>query len=38
MERQMLRIPGQYGERNGFFEFIKEADGSINHRVFLPTR
>jgi hypothetical protein len=38
IERQMLRIPGQYGERSGFFEFIKEADGSINHRVFLPTR
>ena len=38
VERQMLRIPGQYGERNGFFEFIKDADGSINHRVFLPTK
>jgi filamentous hemagglutinin len=38
IERQMLKIPGQYGERNGVFEFIKEADGSINHRVFIPIK
>ena len=32
--RQILKIPGQYGNRSGFFEFIKEADGMINHRLF----
>jgi hypothetical protein len=34
--RQMLKIPGEYGGKKGFFEFIKEADGSINHRFFRP--
>ena len=34
--RQMLKIPGEYGGKKGFFEFIKEADGSINHRLFRP--
>ena len=32
--RQMLRIPGGYGNSNGFFEFIKEQNGNINHRFF----
>lgn len=34
--RQMLKIPGEYGGKKGSFEFIKEADGSINHRLFRP--
>ena len=34
--RDMLRIPGEYRGKQGFFEFIKEADGSINHRLFKP--
>ncbi|MDP2890917.1 MAG: RHS repeat-associated core domain-containing protein [Bacteroidota bacterium] len=34
--RQMLKIPGEYGGQKGFFEFIKEADGIINHRYFNP--
>lgn len=34
--RQMLKIPGEYGTRKGFFEFIKELDGTINHRLFRP--
>lgn len=34
--RQMLKIPGEYGGKKGFFEFIKEANGSINHRFFRP--
>ncbi len=34
--RQILRIPGDYGDKKGVFEFIKEADGSINHRLFRP--
>jgi filamentous hemagglutinin len=35
--RDMLRIPGEYKCKQGFFEFIKEADGTINHRFFRPT-
>jgi len=34
--RDMLKIPGEYKGKVGFFEFIKEADGSINHRLFRP--
>jgi hypothetical protein len=34
--RQILKIPGEYGGKKGFFEFIKEADGAINHRFFRP--
>jgi len=32
--RQILKIPGEYGGKKGFFEFIKEADGTINHWFF----
>lgn len=35
--RTMLRIPGTYHGRAGFFEFIKESDGTITHRLFRPT-
>ncbi len=34
--RDMLKIPGEYRGKQGDFEFIKEADGSINHRLFRP--
>jgi hypothetical protein len=34
--RQMLKIPGSYRGKKGFFELIKEADGTINHRLFRP--
>lgn len=34
--RQMLKIPGEYGNTKGFFEFIKEPNGMINHRLFRP--
>jgi RHS repeat-associated protein len=34
--RDMLVIPGGYGGKNGNFEFIKELDGTINHRFFNP--
>ena len=34
--RQILKIPGKYKGEQGFFEFIKEADGTINHRFFHP--
>ena len=36
VERQMLEIPGSYNGRDGVFQFIKEADGTINHRLFVP--
>ena len=32
--REMLKIPGRYRGKTGFFEFIKEANGEINHRLF----
>jgi len=35
--RDMLKIPGEYRGKQGAFEFIKEADGSINHRLFKPS-
>ena len=35
--RELLRIPGEYRGKQGAFEFIKEADGAINHRLFKPT-
>jgi len=34
--REMLKIPGSYKGKEGVFEFIKEADGTINHRFFRP--
>lgn len=35
--RDMLKIPGEYRGKQGVFEFIKESDGLINHRLFKPT-
>jgi hypothetical protein len=35
--RDLLKIPGEYRGKQGVFEFIKESDGSINHRLFNPT-
>lgn len=35
--RAMLRISGSYNGRDGFFEFIKESDGTITHRLFRPS-
>lgn len=34
--RMRLRIPGSYNGKSGIFEFIKEPDGMINHRLFIP--
>lgn len=34
--RDILKIPGSYRNREGVFEFIKESDGAINHRLFRP--
>jgi len=36
--REMLSIPGGYKGRQGSFEFIKEANGAINHRLFKPEK
>jgi filamentous hemagglutinin len=36
--RQMLTIPGDYRGRIGNFEFIKEGNGDINHRLFRPSK
>ena len=36
--RQLLRIPGQYNGRSGYFEFMKEPNGLINHRFFKITQ
>lgn len=37
VSRQALSIPGGYRGREGAFEFIKEGDGTINHRIFEPS-
>jgi filamentous hemagglutinin len=34
--RDKLEIPGNYRGHTGNFEFIKEPDGIINHRLFRP--
>ncbi len=34
--RELLEIPGEYSGREGTFQFMKDPDGSINHRYFLP--
>lgn len=34
--RPILKIPGNYRGREGHFEFIKERNGKINHRLFRP--
>ncbi|MEM7110016.1 MAG: hypothetical protein AAF519_17445 [Bacteroidota bacterium] len=31
---QWLEMPGSYGGKTGTFEFIKDANGVINHRFF----
>lgn len=36
ISRIKLEIPGTYGSKTGMFTFIKETDGSINHRLFVP--
>jgi len=36
--REMLTIPGGYKGREGSFEFIKDANGAINHRLFKPEK
>ena len=38
VSRQMLKIPGKYKGKQGNFEFIKEPNGNINHRLFRPNK
>jgi hypothetical protein len=33
--REMLEIPGGSRGQDGAFHFIKNADGTINHRLFV---
>jgi hypothetical protein len=33
--RTLLRIPGSINRVDGFFEYIIEQDGQINHREFI---
>ena len=36
--RQKLEIPGGYKGKEGVFEYIKEPNGKINHRLFKPNK
>ena len=36
--RQKLEIPGRYKGKEGVFEYIKESNGNINHRLFKPNK
>ncbi|EKB58647.1 hypothetical protein [Bergeyella zoohelcum] len=38
IRRTTLTIPGSYNGKNGNFEFIKESNGIINHRLFRPKK
>lgn len=34
---QVLEIPGSINGQNGVYQYIKNSDGTINHRLFVPT-
>jgi hypothetical protein len=36
--RWKLTIPGSYNGKEGVFEYIREPDRTINHRLFIPNR
>lgn len=36
--REILEIPGSYSGRDGLFQFIKNQDATINHRLFVPNK
>ncbi|MCI4005124.1 hypothetical protein [Dickeya dianthicola] len=36
IERLKLEISGNYRGKEGIFEYIREPNGSINHRLFVP--
>jgi hypothetical protein len=35
---KLLKIPGSYQGKSGVFEFMKDANGEITHRLFRPTK
>jgi hypothetical protein len=36
--RSMLTISGSYNGKTGVFEYIRNPDGTINHRLFVPNK
>ena len=36
--RLKLTIPGSYNGQTGVFEYIRNPDGTINHRLFVPNK
>lgn len=36
--RLQLTIPGSYNGQTGVFEYIRNPDGTINHRLFVPSK
>lgn len=36
--RWQLTILGSYNGRTGVFEYIRNPDGAINHRLFVPSK
>ncbi|WP_371419671.1 VENN motif pre-toxin domain-containing protein [Pantoea sp. CCBC3-3-1] len=38
VERLRLEISGSYRGKEGIFEYIREPNGSINHRLFVPKK
>ncbi|WP_404654353.1 VENN motif pre-toxin domain-containing protein, partial [Raoultella terrigena] len=38
VERLKLEISGSYRGREGIFEYIRESNGTINHRLFVPKK
>ncbi|HHS9508757.1 TPA: hemagglutinin repeat-containing protein [Raoultella planticola] len=38
VERLKLEISGSYRGREGIFEYIREPNGTINHRLFVPKK
>jgi hypothetical protein len=36
INRTQLNIPGSYKGYDGVFQFMKETNGLINHRLFKP--
>ncbi len=38
VERLRLEISGSYRGKEGIFEYIREPNGSINHRLFFPKK
>lgn len=37
LNRTKIMLEGGYKGQNGYFEWIIEANDTINHRIFIPT-